>query len=189
MLKEFIDFVDSVLPSVAPDFREGAKNAISQFESEGRQLKYTMLRPLAQLSQGDVLSSITFRYFEEDGSEKSFLADAMVLSTSCNIDRQRKILLSPVFPISQFQGDITALKNNQIFDYMYVPDGALTDKFVDFGYINTYSTKLILHGIESQKFCQIASLNQLGYYFFIIKLTVFLMRKEDSGTLQERRFV
>lgn len=35
MLREFIDFVDSVLPSVSPDFRDGAKEAISQFEKEG----------------------------------------------------------------------------------------------------------------------------------------------------------
>ena len=34
----------------------------------------------------------------------------------------------------------------------------------------------------------IASLNQIGYYFFIIKLTVYLMRREDAGTLQERNF-
>ncbi len=38
MLKEFIDFVDDVLPSVSPDFRDGAKEAISQFEKEGEQI-------------------------------------------------------------------------------------------------------------------------------------------------------
>ena len=40
MLNEFIDFVDSVLPSVDPDFRDGAKKAITQFEKEGHQIKY-----------------------------------------------------------------------------------------------------------------------------------------------------
>ena len=189
MLREFIDFVDSVLPSVSPNFREGAKNAISQFRLEGRQLKYMTLKPLEQLSQGDVLSPVAFRYFDEDGAEKSFVADAMVLSTSCNVDRQRKILLSPVFPLDRFQGDITALKDNQIFDYMYIPDVALADKFVDFEYINTYSTKLILQGIKTGKIRRIGSLNQLGYYFFIVKLTVFLMRKEDAQTLQEREVI
>ena len=37
MLKEFIDFVDSVLPSVPMGTKEGVQKAIAQFEREGRQ--------------------------------------------------------------------------------------------------------------------------------------------------------
>ena len=40
--------------------------------------------------------------------------------------------------------------------------------------------------IEADKIKRIGSLNQLGYYLFIIKLTVYLMRKEDNDTLTER---
>ena len=39
---------------------------------------------------------------------------------------------------------------------------------------------------EADKIKRIGSLNQLGYYLFIVKLTVYLMRKEDSDTLTER---
>ena len=54
MLSDFIDFVDSVLPSVSPDFRDGAKNAILQFEKTGRQLNYLMfnLREAAHTLEG-----------------------------------------------------------------------------------------------------------------------------------------
>ena len=52
--------------------------------------------------------------------------------------------------------------------------------------MNTYSKKLIMLGIEKDRVHRIGSLNQLGYYFFIVKLTVYLMRKEDCDTLTER---
>lgn len=60
MLKEFIEFVDSVLPSVSPDLRDDAKEAILQFEKTGEQVKYMMLSPLEKLSQGDILSKVPF---------------------------------------------------------------------------------------------------------------------------------
>lgn len=186
MLKEFIDFVDSILPSVSPDMREGAKNAILQFEKTGEQLKYMMINPLEQLSQGDVLSKVPFIYFEEDGSQRTFAADALVLSTSCHIDQKERIVLAPVLPIENFCGNMKDLKKNTIFDYMYIPDAIMSEKFIDFEYMNTYSKDLIIRGIDLGKVKRIGSLNQLGYYFFIVKLTVYLMRKEDSDTLCER---
>lgn len=186
MLKEFIEFVDSVLPSVSPDFRDGAKEAILQFEKTGEQVKYMMLSPLEKLSQGDILSKVPFSYFEDTGEQKTFVADALVLSTSCHIDQKERIVLVPVFSIEKFDGNIVDLKKNTIFDYMYIPDTIMSDKFIDFEYMNTYSKKLIMGAIEADKIKRIGSLNQLGYYLFIIKLTVYLMRKEDNDTLTER---
>ncbi len=186
MLKEFIDFVDSILPSVSPDMRERAKDAILQFEKTGEQLRYMMFNPLEQLSQGDILSKVPFIYFEEDGSQKTFVADGLVLSTSCHIDQKDRIVLAPVLPIENFNGNMTDLKRNTIFDYMYIPDAIMSERFIDFEYMNTYSKDLIVKGIDLGKVKRIGSLNQLGYYFFIVKLTVYLMRKEDSDTLSER---
>ena len=69
---------------------------------------------------------------------------------------------------------------------MYIPDGVMEELFVDFEIMNTFSKNLIMSGIKNKKQNVIASLNQVGYYFFIIKLTVYLMRREDIGTLEER---
>ncbi len=186
MLIEFIDFVDSVLPSVDPDFRDGAKNAIRQFEKDGEQLKYMMLTPLGELSQGDILSSVPFSFFDDDGTQKIFVSDAMVISTSCHIDNKDKLTLAPVLPIDKFTGPISELKSNCIFDYMYIPDGVMSDKFVSFELINSYSKALIFEGLNSNKIQRIGSLNQLGYYFFVVKLTVFFMKLEDNETLTAR---
>lgn len=187
MLAEFIDFVDSVLPAVSPDFRDGAKEAIRQFERDGHQLKYMTLRPLEDLSQGDVIGKVPFCFFDKNGKQKQFMSDALVLTTSCSIDNKDRLTLAPILPLDLFEGNTTELRDNIIYDYMYIPDGVLEDRFVDFGIMNTYSKNLIVHGLESQKLKRLGSLNQLGYYFFVIKLTVFFMRTEDAKTLNDRK--
>ncbi len=186
MLAEFIDFVDSVLPSVSPDFRDGAKNAILQFEKEGKQLKYMMYKPLNDLSQSDIISKVPFSFFDVDGKQKVFTADAMIISTSCHIDQKGKIVLVPVLPLSAFKGNLVELQKNTIFDFMYIPDAIMSDKFVNFEYMGSYSKDLIFRGISEGRIKRGGSLNQLGYYFFIVKLTVYLMRKEDPDTLERR---
>ena len=62
----------------------------------------------------------------------------------------------------------------------------MNEKYICFNLMTSYDKRLICQGIENGKIRRIASLNQLGYYFFIIKLTVYLMRKEDSDTLASR---
>ena len=58
---------------------------------------------------------------------------------------------------------------------------------IDFGLINSYSTKLIGQSIEDKKINKIASLNDLGYYLFLCKLTIHFMRPEDIEVQQTRR--
>lgn len=186
MLKELIDFVDSILPSVPMDTKEGLQEAIAQFEKEGEQIKYLTLNPLSDLSQGDVISSVPFYYFDEDGKQQAFKSDALVLSTSCHIDHKDKLVLVPVLPLSSFDGNMVDLKKNKVIDYMYIPDGEMINSFVDFEIMNTFSKDLIMSGLKSGRLHRIASLNAIGYYFFIIKITVYLLRREDAGTLRER---
>lgn len=186
MLKEFIDFVDSVLPSVPMGTKEGVQAAIAQFEKDGEQIKYLTMNPLSELSQGDVISSVPFYYFDENGKQQVFKSDALVLSTSCHIDQKDKLVLVPVMPLDVFDGNVVELKKNKVIDYMYIPDGNMMNRFVDFEIMNTFSKDLIMNGLQSGKLQRVASLNQLGYYFFLIKLTVYLLRKEDAVTQQER---
>ncbi len=186
MLKEFIEFVDSVLPSVPIETKEGVQEAIVQFEKCGEQIKYLTLNPLLELSQGDVISAVPFYYFDENGNQQVFKSDALVLSTSCHVDQKDKLVLVPVMPLKAFEGNLVELKKNKVIDYMYIPDGNLIDMFVDFEIMNTFSKDLIMKGIKNERIHRVASLNQIGYYFFVIKLTVYLMRKEDAVTLKER---
>ena len=60
MLNEFIDFVDSILPSVSPDLKDQAKAAIEQFEIDGKQMHFLKSSTLGQLSQGDIISKVPY---------------------------------------------------------------------------------------------------------------------------------
>ena len=93
----------------------------------------------------------------------------------------------PVFPIDSFTGNLVELKKNMVFDFMYIPDNVMSKRYVCFNMMTSYNKKLICGGIENGKIKRIASLNQIGYYFFIIKLSVYLMRKEDPDTLGFRK--
>jgi hypothetical protein len=186
MLKEFIDFVDSVLPNVPQNTKDAAKYAIDQFEKDGECIRYLTLSPLRELSQGDVISNIPFYYINRDGYSNTFVTDAMVISTSCHIDQRNKLVLAAVLPINGFIGNVEELKNNRIYNYMYIPTIGMEDKYICFDYMTSINKDLILENIKNGKIHRNASLNQIGYYLLIIKLTVNFMRKEDSGTLEER---
>ena len=190
MLKEFIDFVDSVLPSVDPEAKDKAKAAIEQFEREGNSFEYLLPQKLTTLSQGDIISDIPFSYFKEDGKQYIFKAKGMVISTSCHIDQKDVINIVPILPLDFFKGDNNGkreLKANRIFNYMYLPENIMNNYFVDFSKINTYNKNLIIKGIDNGKIKRLFSLSQIGFYLFIVKLTVFLMRKEDAETMENRK--
>lgn len=189
MLTEFIDFVDSVLPSVDPDAKDKAKASITQFYNKEKILFFLAPKILPTLSQGDIISDIKFSYFDEDGKQKIFAAKGLVISTSCNIDNKDCINIVPVLPIEYYPMDdskIRELKENKIFDFMYIPEGEMEKYFIDFSKVGTYDKNLIQRGIAEGNINRLFSLNQIGLYLLILKLTVFLMRKEDCETLEAR---
>ena len=149
MLKELIDFVDSILPSVPMGTKEGVQEAIAQFEKDGEQIKYLTANPLSELSQGDIISAVPFYYFDSDGNQKMFKTDALVLSTSCHIDQKDKLVLVPVFPLTSFKGNFVELKKNKVIDYMYIPEGILINSYVNFEIMNTFIKELIMSGLKN----------------------------------------
>lgn len=184
MLKQFIEFVESVLPSVPQESANAAKETINQIDCD--KYEFITSKMLPELSQGDMISEIPFFYLDKNGEQKRFKAKGMIMSTSCHIDQKDLILIAPAISVDDFVGDLKSLKKNQIFDYMYLSNISGVDYFVDFSRIGSYNKDMIIKGFEVSKIHRVASLSQLGYYFLIIKLTVFLMRKEDSLTMQHR---
>lgn len=183
MLEEFIDFVEAVLPVVSAKDKDALKKAIAQFEKNGDNPVFVLNSPLEKLSQGDIISDVSFFYFDENASLKTFKSNAMIISTSCHIDNKDKITLVPVISLSAFsKGNLKDLKNNVIYDYMYIPDHKFADSFVDFETMNSISIDIIRKGIDENKIRRLGSLSQLGYYLLIMKLTIFLFRPEDSET-------
>lgn len=191
MWKELLDYVNSILPSVDPKVTDAAKEAINQFNTEGKVYEYTTPALLPELSQGDIVSEIPFFYYDDDGNLHNYMAKGMVISTSCHIDQKDYVNIVPVLPLNfastKKDGNyIKELKANRIYNYMYIPNSKIDDFFADFSMLGTYNKSLIENGLRDKKINRICSLSQLGYYLFIIKLTVFLMRKEDDETMLGR---
>ena len=101
-----------------------------------------MPSPLEEVSQGDIITNVKFTYISEDGNFKVLNHDGMLLSTSCHIDQKDKLVVVPVLPLTSFNGNLNDLKNNKIFDFMYIPDPCMKDKFINFEIVNSISRKL-----------------------------------------------
>lgn len=186
MKREFIDFVESILPTVDLESRNAVKRAIEKFNSDGGRLWFTTSEPLPEISQGDIIGDVPFSYFDEEGRLKTFNAEAIVISTSCTIDQKEQIMLSPVIPAKNVNVNHADVEKNLVYEYMFIPDACINDKYIHIGFISTIDKRLIMQGLERKKIKRIVSLNQIGYYLLVLKLTILLFRKEDGVTMGHR---
>lgn len=187
MLEDFIGFVDALFPSISNDTKDKAQEAIRQFKRDGQQFNYlTKDDAIEELSQGDILDSIPFRYIDENGDEQVAVTYGIVLTTSCDIDHDDTILIASVPDLKDYKGKIDTIKQNQTLTYLYLPDFKMREKYVDFSLVNTYSSSLIKKAIEIGTIKRYASLSKVGYYLFLCKLSAFLLRREDAETQMKR---
>ena len=164
----FFDIVQTALPSIPLDKIENIKFAINQFNLEGKSIKITS-ELLDCFSQGDIISGIPFIYYERDGNQSVGVYNAMVLSNTCDIQRNENILVAPIFPVSEYiHKDITSLKKNYIYEFMYFDDIIIGESYINFGIINSINRVMIEEGIKLNKFNRIRSLTDIGYYMFIL---------------------
>lgn len=187
MLKELIDFVDASFPSIPYGEKEKAKEAIEQFEKTGETVNYLYSDLLPELSQGDILSDIPFIFYDNDGTLQRFKAMAMVVNTSCHIENKNCLTLVPVVSLNEIETNVTTVKNNKVYEIMYIPDTKLSNYCIDFSMPVTYGTDLIKNQIEKGNIHRVASLSQIGYYLLLIKLNIYLMRREDPVTMGQRK--
>ncbi|WP_342570650.1 hypothetical protein MKY85_20630 [Paenibacillus sp. FSL R5-0749] len=179
-------FVEELFPSISPYTREEVKRSIRQFETLGRHTKFCLAQPFEFLSQGDIIGNIPFVRFNEKGEQSTLSTKGMLISNTCDAENDDSILFAPLVPLSKITGDIHAMKNNLNYRLLYIPDADLDDYIVDLSLVNSYSRKLIEGGMTAGKIQKFSSLNKLGYYLFLSKLTVHMMRPEDSGVQSMR---
>ena len=181
-----IDFVYGTFPVVPYEVKEKAKECVRQFNADGTPLDYLMQTPLEEISQGDIFSEIKFQYFNEDGILGVFSANAIIVNTSCDIDNKDTVSFAPLFNLRDEAINKDAIQRNEVISYMYIPDNKLENEYANFGYTTTYEKSFILKMIEEKKINRIASLSQIGYYFFVVKYATFMLRREDPETLVKR---
>ncbi|GHV83364.1 hypothetical protein AGMMS50212_07070 [Spirochaetia bacterium] len=181
MLDGYIDFVASLFPSISTNIKESAKESILQFYTRHKEFPCFTDDNIADINQGDILKNIPFRIYNQNGEEMEYINDGLVISNSCDIENDDQILIAPFFPIQSLNIDITALKNNIYYKLIYFPDKRYADKVADFSLMSPFPKKLLLNKISTGKVTKLFSLNLIGYYLLISKITVHLLRPEDSG--------
>ena len=182
MLKQYIDFVTSLFPSISPYTQEQAKKSINQFyETNKKFICFTNFNE-SFLAQGDIVTNIPFLLIDDDGEENEFITDGLIISNTCDIENDKNILIAPFFPIDEFSQyiNINSLQNNTIYRLVFFPDDKYSKKFADLSLISPFPKKKILEKINKKEIEKKYSLNTIGYYLLISKLTIHFLRPEDK---------
>ena len=184
----YIDFLENLFPSIEPYTAERAKEAVREFSRYERKTPF-FARPMDDdLQQGDIFTKVPFVYIDKNGKGQLAVTGGMLLN-SCDTTRNERLQFAAMTPLAAYSADpahINAVKSNMNFEYLYFPDTEIDDLFVNFGLITSVSREAFQKFVEAGKSERIASLNATGYFLFITKLTVFLMRPEDSEVYASR---
>ena len=182
MIKEFIEFVSELFPSISPYTKENVKKAIEQFNVDN--LEWFMPSHMNDLSQGDIIELLPFSFYNDNGERETLMSKGIVLSNSCDIDHDDNIIIAPLIltkDVLKTQESINNLKKNRHYDKMCFTNSQLDEYFVDFTRSTSFNRKIIDRLLKEKTSVEY-SLNQYGYYLLLTKLTVYFLRPEDSET-------
>lgn len=187
MLDEFINYVQKLFPSISPYVKNQTEQAIRQFKLSGRTLNLLNDKPYDYLTQGDILSNVPFVKIEENGGISAQRSYGMLLSNTCSADHDDDIVIAPLLQIKDLGLNRNDIVNNLHYRLFYLPDKRFEELVVDFSLMNTFNKNLLNAQIEDGKVKKESSLNQMGFYLLLSKLTVCFMRPEDEEVQASRR--
>lgn len=187
MLDEFINYVQKLFPSISPYVKNQTEQAIRQFKLSGRTLNLLNDKPYDYLTQGDILSNVPFVKIEENSGISAQRSYGMLLSNTCSADHDDDIVIAPLLQIKDLGLNRNDIVNNLHYRLFYLPDKRFEELVVDFSFMNTFNKNLLNAQIEDGKVKKVSSLNQMGFYLLLSKLTVCFMRPEDEEVQASRR--
>ena len=185
----FIDFVTSLFPSISPFIQAQTKFSLDQFYEKGKTFECYNTKSFDDLCQGDVIENVPIIKVAENGTLEKSLRTVIVLSNSCDIENDDYILVAPFYSFTEAalsESQINEMKQNRFYGKMYFPDVSEEEMFADFSFIQAIPKVFIHKSISEKKSKVLHSLNLVGYYLFLCKLTIHLMRPEDSGVQKSR---
>lgn len=119
---------------------------------------------------------------------KILKAKAQLMTNSCDAVRKKNLLFSAMLPIEEYsEFDLNSIKKNLIYELIYYPDNRLTESVVDLGIVTTISRELFEVLLKTGKVEKIASLSDIGYYLWLSKMTVYLLRPESAEVIREKK--
>lgn len=187
MIRFFEDYCNQLFPSIDTKIKNAIRDEVSKINMTNS--TWFMYRLLEELSQGDILDRIPFTIMQDDGSQKTFIAKGMVLSNTCDLQRDPYIIIAPIFNIED--GEFSEqqkidLKDNIFSGKMGFKNSCLDNYFVDFSKSTSFNRNVILKGIEMNKIHREQSLSQLACYMLYIKITIYYMRIENHEWFKSR---
>ncbi len=192
MISQFIDLVKEIFPCISNASVEELKTALKEFSEKQHRVDFFDHCIKDVLTQGDVLSEMNFLSLDEQGNPSKFKSKALVLSNTCACQRETNIIIAPMLSLSEESMEtlrISDLQNNLIYRILYFPDKRNYSNFyVDLNRITSVPRKLLFEAMEKEIIKRESSLSLLGYYLLICKLSVYLMRPEDSIINESRYF-
>ena len=177
---EFINLVKKLFPCIEPYVVAQCKDAISQFIDSGKRFECFDPQCFEFLAQGDIIADLPFREFlPSTGEEVLINAPGLLISNTCDAEQDKNIVFSPIFHLQELGIDENNTKRNLYNQLLYFPDERYPDHIVDLSFMNTFPKTQIIEALQSKKISKRASLNIMGYYLFLCKLTVHFMRPES----------
>ncbi|OJF76359.1 MAG: hypothetical protein BKP49_07770 [Treponema sp. CETP13] len=187
--EEFITLVKELFPSIDPYIAANVKNSVQQFYKDGKTFSCYNASALKGITQGDIISNVTFAIIDSEGEIATYRTAGLVLSNSCDIENDDYILLAPFEPINQLgfdQSQINELKMNTLYGYIYFPDVSEEQVAVNLSRICALPKKIIRNSLKNKTMEIKHSLNLVGFYLLLCKLTIHFMRPEDTDLQNER---
>jgi len=187
----FESLIKELFPSITESTKEQIKSAIKQFNVHP-QLLYQSISD-ETIYQGDIIKEIQFVTLISYNKYSKKTLSGMLISNTCDYVNRELILIAPIYPFNYIKDRyknrsfVESLKMNTIYDKFYLPNYKKdNDYVVDFSGINSVKADYLLDSIKNNKITKIMSLSQYGFYFFLTKLTVYLMRREAPNIIREK---
>lgn len=183
-MEAFIDFVKDLFP-IKPYVHEKVKDCLSQFKKNGNSLNYTAFSFTNDgLIQGDIIESLPFAFFANNGEERILKVKAMLISNSCDMENDENVIFAPMIPINSITKggiDRQTVVDNKINSIFYVPaDANIAEDVVDLSLMCSFPRKAIADLLSAKRINKVIELNNIGYYLFLCKLVVHFMRPESK---------
>lgn len=199
MTKELDDLLNEIFPlpfpSVSSETTQRAKGLIAQHADHPERLFATALAPV--LAQGDILLGVPFYAGIPPKTPGVVRTGAMVLSNTCDVaqgfslGQGRKVMLCQVVDAKILEeggfGALAEAKRNQVNNLFRLPGkGDYSEFIADFSTAAPFDAAALKKRLEDGKYSRALSLSDFGYFFFLTKLTVFLMRPETHELQREK---
>jgi hypothetical protein len=201
--KDFIELFRKAFPNIEGSQLNSLEQMLQQFRKRRFQLRgwiptfeemisvQTTKTPNNILMQGDIIENLPIISVDLNGDLTSISGPAVILSASCDCENDDNIIFAGCITCeeaSNIVNNLNDLRNNTYYKFFSFNNSSDNSKSIvaDFSRIATYSKTLIQQRINQGKLNKINSLTQLGYYFFITKLYIHLLRIEQSDALDIR---